>query len=100
MKMWTAHDLVKWVADNHPTDENALQQACWFIAYQEALMIHESWGVKDYARIVLRGDRLGGPYMSHDDVQTWLDAELDLYDGSAEDAMHALRTSLEEFFKV
>lgn len=83
-----AEQMVTWVEKNVPAqrrDADPLKATCWFIASEEASTIHESYGRKDLAHVILGGEKLGGPYRDLSDVQGWLDARAELWEDDSEE---------------
>ena len=94
-------DLVDWVIRNteHDTTPKAEEAVCWFVAIQEATMIHESNTIKDTARMLLDGcSKISGAY-----VTEWLECLLELSDECSEPnkpCLEGLIRSLCAHFKV
>ncbi len=65
----TRKQLLAEITKRNNTDETPQEQMLWFIAYQEALAVSESFTGKDIAWLFLKGI----PKMSNKGIDAWLE---------------------------
>lgn len=65
-------------ASGDGVEGSPLQRACWFVAMTEASEIIASYGLKDFAGILLDGLPLGGPFRNEYELADWIQMKEDM----------------------
>ena len=54
------------------SDKAVLDATCWFIAVHEARGVLDAWSLKDFARAIVAGEPLAGPFQTIENVEAWI----------------------------
>lgn len=99
MKVYGAADVIAWIEANvpHNPTQTPREQALWWAAYRSAQSMHDSFTIKDWARMLLDGSP---PIQGDEDIQEVVDGFFYDPENPTDEEAEQVEENLRDFWDV